>query len=1372
MADETQKTLIDITALKYFYKSLQNVTVLIAPSSIEAASASNLGRTYFIPVDGTYAGINCSKGDHIVSNGVAWILIPKGTSEGGKEYFAGTGIDISTVDGKDVISNTGVRKIAKADENHPGTIKVSIGNNNPEYIEVAGLDTAAFMPYEVELTEDSDDAIPTSKAVADYVADEIADLSVADSEVEGQYVASVAQEDGKITIIRQDLPTPKDTYDATSSEAISGKGVADAIKAKQDSLSADQMSAVNSGITADLKANYDTAYAYSQETHARVDATKVEASETNGKIKINDVETTVYTHPGTGTNPHGTTKADVGLSNVGNFKAVSTVASQGLTETEKANAKANLGISDASSMGVDTSITASASNNKVPTSKAIKDYVDTEIENLPEPMIFKGSVGTGGTITSLPTAAKANMGFTYKVITAGTYASQSAKVGDTFISTGTAWELIPSGDEPSGTVTSVGVSVPTGLSVSGTPVTTSGTIAISMASGYSIPTTAKQEAWDGKSVVAKSDTNGSIKINGTDTVVYTHPTGTNPHGTTKSDVGLGNVGNFKAVSTVASQGLTNTEKSNARANIGAGTGNGTYSKPSGGIPATDLASAVQTSLGKADTALQSHQSLEDYVKTTDSRLTDARASNDVQAYAKTGSGITVAKSVPSDAKFTDTTYSAATTSANGLMSSSDKTKLNGIATGATAVSESTVSGWGFTKNAGTVTSVKVGTTSYSPSSGVVSLPAYPTSLPASNTTNSYSATGTVPVSGTAVAAAIGGLDVTGTTAFGAGKTISAWSETDGKISITSQNISITKSQISDFPSSMTPTAHNQASSTITAMTGYSKASAASAIAATDSLNTAIGKLEKALDGKAASSHNQASNTITAMTGYSKASSASAITTSDSLNTAVGKLEKKVDDKVQKTSVSSANKTTSTIAIDDNSQMAMVAKISGKTQKNILVSKLNGSGSTGGVNWTVNSDGSITLDTAGKASTARCDLWLAGAWASTTPIYSGTSFTMSISVPQSSTYNGVALKAINNTTSKADVSNVRPVTSVSSAITGVYVTVDTGKTLSNYRIYPMILEGTVSNPKYTPAGTLCSAAVESVVSQYLYSTKINYGYGLSTDGSVGVSANRSVTDLITIKNNVLEWTLKSKTKTINDISIHGYNSSNVHIYDSGWVANNGKFYLSNTSITKVRLLFRYSDNANMVADDVVLTVGTNKTTVLVPSAVKNLPDYGLGIVQSDGKIVANEVDFENGVYYHRVSLVALDGAGVVWSVNSADNRFVTTDRFTNLFKRPSNNTVTANILCSKWNSQPNSASTTGISYNTVGILGVYGSGYTTRDTFTEAVKGVSLIGELATPETIPLTDYLRPLPVENGGTLTLVNEHNLDMPSVIKYKKEV
>jgi len=56
----------------------------------------------------------------------------------------------------------------------------------------------------------------------------------------------------------------------------------------------------------------------------------------------------------------------------------------------------------------------------------------------------------------------------------------------------------------------------------------------------------------------------------------------------------------------------------------------------------------------------------------------------------------------------------------------EKNKLAGIATGATNVTSSTVSGWGFTKNTGTVTGVKVGSsgTTLNPSSGVITLPAY------------------------------------------------------------------------------------------------------------------------------------------------------------------------------------------------------------------------------------------------------------------------------------------------------------------------------------------------------------------------------------------------------------------------------------------------------------------------------------------------------------------------------------------------------------------------------------------------------------------------------------------------------------------------
>lgn len=66
----------------------------------------------------------------------------------------------------------------------------------------------------------------------------------------------------------------------------------------------------------------------------------------------------------------------------------------------------------------------------------------------------------------------------------------------TVATTGSYNDLLNKPTITNGTVTSVGLSVPTGLSVSGTPVTTSGTIAVTLTSGYAIPTTAKQTQWD------------------------------------------------------------------------------------------------------------------------------------------------------------------------------------------------------------------------------------------------------------------------------------------------------------------------------------------------------------------------------------------------------------------------------------------------------------------------------------------------------------------------------------------------------------------------------------------------------------------------------------------------------------------------------------------------------------------------------------------------------------------------------------------------------------------------------------------------------------------------------------------------------------
>lgn len=65
-------------------------------------------------------------------------------------------------------------------------------------------------------------------------------------------------------------------------------------------------------------------------------ATKTENSITNGNIKIDGVEKTVYTHPGSGTNPHGTTKSDIGLGNVEN-KSSATIRSE-ITKTNVTSA--------------------------------------------------------------------------------------------------------------------------------------------------------------------------------------------------------------------------------------------------------------------------------------------------------------------------------------------------------------------------------------------------------------------------------------------------------------------------------------------------------------------------------------------------------------------------------------------------------------------------------------------------------------------------------------------------------------------------------------------------------------------------------------------------------------------------------------------------------------------------------------------------------------------------------------------------------------------------------------------------------------------------------------------------------------------------
>lgn len=56
-----------------------------------------------------------------------------------------------------------------------------------------------------------------------------------------------------------------------------------------------------------------------------------------------------------------------------------------------------------------------------------------------------------------------------------------------------SWSIASPGG---GSVTSVSMSVPVGFSISGSPITTAGTLAVTFAAGYALPTTVKQSNWD------------------------------------------------------------------------------------------------------------------------------------------------------------------------------------------------------------------------------------------------------------------------------------------------------------------------------------------------------------------------------------------------------------------------------------------------------------------------------------------------------------------------------------------------------------------------------------------------------------------------------------------------------------------------------------------------------------------------------------------------------------------------------------------------------------------------------------------------------------------------------------------------------------
>ncbi|MGM9571240.1 MAG: hypothetical protein ACI3ZR_03385 [bacterium] len=108
----------------------------------------------------------------------------------------------------------------------------------------------------------------------------------------------------------------------------------------------------------------------------------------------------------------------------------STNPAQNKLVTEELNKKAPL--ASPALTGTPTAPTPDASVNdtQIATTAFVQSLINSKIAAA-DAMIFKGTIGAGGTVTTLPT--NHSTGWTYKVITAGTYAGQTCEVGDMII---------------------------------------------------------------------------------------------------------------------------------------------------------------------------------------------------------------------------------------------------------------------------------------------------------------------------------------------------------------------------------------------------------------------------------------------------------------------------------------------------------------------------------------------------------------------------------------------------------------------------------------------------------------------------------------------------------------------------------------------------------------------------------------------------------------------------------------------------------------------------------------------------------------------------------------------------------------------------
>lgn len=172
----------------------------------------------------------------------------------------------------------------------------------------------------------------------------------------------------------------------------------------------------------------------------------------------------------------------------------------------------------------------------------------------------------------------------------------------------------------------------------------------------------------------------------------------------------------------------------------------------------------------------------------------------------------------------------------------------------------------------------------------------------------------------------------------------------------------------------------------------------------------------------------------------------------------------------------------------------------------------------------------------------------------------------------------------------------------------------------------------------------------------------------------------------------------------------------------------------------------------------------ETSFPIPVEIQNLDGYGEGLSAD----CHNYIDWDKKQFVKRVGKVDMGTLNWEYEPTSA------------IFYAPVNGMPWAGaVLCALYRKADNSSDLMATDKSILAYysyyenaVNVHDSAYTDAATFKNAMSGVTLCYELATPEVTDISDLLSVdnyIGVEGGGTITAVNEHEYAVPTEITYQ---